>query len=62
MESVKGSRGYWHATDGEWVGNNKLTVLCRGETEGISPNNQSEDIRKVDCPRCLKSLEARGIE
>lgn len=62
MEAVKGIRGYWHATEGEWAGNSKLAVLCRGKTEGIGPNDRSEDIRKVDCPRCLKMLERKQIK
>ena len=64
MEAVKGIRGYWHATEGEWTGtrNSKLAVLCRGETEGIGPNHRSIDTRKVDCPRCLKALGREEIK
>lgn len=67
MEAVRGIRGYWHATEGEWTGcrghiDSKLAVLCRGETEGIGPNERSIDTRKVDCPRCLKALGRKQIK
>ena len=57
MEAVRGTKGYWHATDGEsWVGNSRLSTLCQ-TPEGIGPNNREVDTRKVDCPKCLNLLE-----
>lgn len=59
MEAVKGIRGYWHATNGEWhKDGNGLQTLCG---KGISPNYQrfnERDVRRVvNCPKCQDKLK-----
>ena len=53
MEAVKGQRGYWHYTNGEWFSKDKLRTLCG---RGVSPNNRRFNLDRVlvDCPKCIK--------
>lgn len=58
MQAVKGTHGYWHATEGDYHPRyDGLKTLCG---RGISPNYQrfnEQDVRRVvDCPKCLQKL------
>ena len=57
MEAVKGLRGYWHATNGDWFDGNSLKAFCN---KGIPPNYRrfkEQDVKRVvDCPQCRVAL------
>lgn len=60
IRSVKGERGYWHATSGCWGEPNTLSILCRA-SRGINPYHLSKDTKEVDCPKCLEILRLPAL-
>jgi len=57
IEAVKGERGYWHATKGDWFDGALLRTLC-GHYVGPRHRlfNRREVKRIVDCPKCKGKL------
>lgn len=57
LEAVKGERGYWHATKGDWHDGGSLRTLCG---RGVGPRRRRFDRRAVkqivDCPKCRERM------
>ncbi len=59
LQAVRGNRGYWHGTFGDWGYGRRagLWTLCY---EAVSPQGRQTDAKEaryiVDCPRCLERL------
>ncbi len=57
LEAVKGERGYWHATKGDWYDGGSLRTLCG---RGVGPCRRRFDrgaVKQiVDCPKCKERM------
>lgn len=58
LEAVKGEKGYWHATEGDWFDGGSLRTLCG---RGVGPHYRRFNMRSVkgvvDCPKCLERMD-----